>query len=122
MVATADARRETVSLIGSDKVEGTPVFGADDQKMGSIKRLMIDKKSGQVSYAVLTFGGFLGMGEEFYPMPWHSLKYDTNIGGYRVGVTNKDLMGAPKFNRNTDWDWANAAREREIDDYYQMPI
>jgi hypothetical protein len=72
---------ETGNLIGSDKVEGTAVYGADRNKIGSIERVMIDKPSGKVSYAVLSFGGFLGIGDEHYPLPWQSLKYDTSLGG-----------------------------------------
>ena len=79
--------RETGTLIGSDKVEGTAVYGADDTKIGSIERVMIDKVSGRVSYAVLSFGGFLGLGDDHYPLPWQSLKYDTSLGGYRTGIT-----------------------------------
>ena len=74
---TVDNRRETVSLIGSDKVEGTPVYGRDDNKIGTVQRVMLDKISGKVAYAVVSFGGFLGMGEDYFPMPWASLKYDT---------------------------------------------
>ena len=76
----ANEERETVTLIGSDKVEGTAVYGADDTQIGSIERVMIDKRSGKVSYAVLSFGGFLGIGDDHYPLPWNSLKYDTNLG------------------------------------------
>jgi PRC-barrel domain protein len=83
MATTVDSRRETVSLIGSDKVESTPVYGGDDRKIGTVQRVMIDKMSGKVAYAVISFGGFLGMGEDYYPMPWTSLKYDSNLGGYR---------------------------------------
>ena len=64
----ATGERETVSLIGSDKVEGTSVYGADDTQIGSIERVMIDKRSGKVSYAVLSFGGFLGIGDDHYPL------------------------------------------------------
>lgn len=78
-------QRETGTLIGSDKVEGTAVFGSDSQKIGSIERMMIDKFSGKVSYAVLSFGGFLGIGDDHYPLPWKSLKYDTQLGGYITG-------------------------------------
>ena len=74
---TSAETRETTSLIGSDKVEGTAVYGADHEKIGSIERVMIDKISGKVAYAVLSFGGFLGMGEDYYPVPWATLKYDT---------------------------------------------
>ena len=82
---------ETGNLIGSDKVEGTAVYGADHNKIGSIERVMIDKKSGKVSYAVLSFGGFLGIGDDHYPLPWQSLKYDTALGGYVTGVTEAQL-------------------------------
>lgn len=122
MATTIDSRSETVSLIGSDKVQGTSVYGADDKKIGSVQRVMIDKISGKVAYAVISFGGFLGMGEDYYPMPWPSLKYDPRIEGYRVGVTEDQLKGAPKFNRNTEWNWADRARDRDIYDYYGTPL
>src|SRR5687768_13052071 len=63
-------QRETAALIGSDKVEGTAVYGSDGERIGSVKRIMIDKISGKVTYAVMSFGGFLGMGEDYYPVPW----------------------------------------------------
>ena len=80
-MVTVDDRRETVSLIGSDKVEGTAVYGRDDQKIGTVQRVMIDKISGKIAYAVVSFGGFLGLGEEYFPMPWASLKYNAAPGG-----------------------------------------
>jgi PRC-barrel domain len=92
MATTVDARRETASLIGSDKVQETAVYGADDRKIGTLQRVM----SGKVAYAVVSFGGFLGMGEDYYPLPWANLKYDTSLGGYRVGITEDQLKGAPK--------------------------
>jgi hypothetical protein len=122
MATTVDTGRETVSLIGSDKVDGTAVYGADERKIGSVQRVMIDKISGKVAYAVVSFGGFLGMGEDYYPMPWPNLKYDTRLGGYRVVVTEDQLKGAPKFNRNTDWDWSDRARDRGVYDYYKTPL
>jgi hypothetical protein len=114
----ATEERETVSLIGSDKVEGTSVFGADETQIGSIERVMIDKRSGKVSYAVLSFGGFLGIGDDHYPLPWEALKYDTNLGGYRTGITEKQLQGAPKYRSETDWSWEDRTRTRGVDDYY----
>jgi hypothetical protein len=113
---------EQGNLIGSDKVEGTAVFGADDQKIGSIERVMIDKKSGRVSYAVLSFGGFLGIGDDHYPLPWQSLKYDTSLGGYRTGVTQSQLENAPKFGTDNSWNWADASRARSVNDYYGVPF
>jgi hypothetical protein len=122
MATTVDSTRETVSLIGSDKVEGTAVYGSDDNKIGSVQRVMIDKISGKVAYAVISFGGFLGMGENHYPLPWSNLKYDTNVGGYRVGITEDQLKGAPKYTRSTQWDWSDRARDREVYDYYKTPL
>ena len=114
--------RETVSLIGSDKVEGTAVYGANDERIGSIDRVMIEKTSGAVSYAVLSFGGFLGIGDEHYPLPWQSLKYDTALGGYRTGITADQLKGAPKYGTDTSWNWSDPNRTKAVDDYYGVAI
>jgi hypothetical protein len=86
--------------------------------MGTIKRVMIDKISGKVAYAVLSFGGFLGIGDEYYPLPWQSLKYDTNLGGYVTGLTEAKLKGAPKYASESTWDWSEPGRARSVDDYY----
>jgi PRC-barrel domain len=114
--------RETGSLIGSDKVEGTAVYGAADTKIGSIERVMIDKMTGKVSYAVLSFGGFLGIGDDHYPLPWQSLKYDSNLGGYRTGITEQQLKGAPRYSNDNTWNWSDPANARSINDYYGIAI
>lgn len=113
---------ESDALIGSDKVEGTAVYGADGNKVGTIERLMIDKTSGKVSYAVLSFGGFLGIGGDHYPLPWQSLKYDTNLGGYVTGITESRLQGAPKYRDEASWNWNDPAAGRSVNDYYGVPI
>jgi hypothetical protein len=114
--------REFGNLIGSDKVEGTAVFGSNDAKIGSIERVMIDKMSGRVSYAVLGFGGFLGLGNDHYPLPWQSLKYDTRLGGYRTGITEDRLRGAPKYRNDSDWNWGDVGTTRALNDYYGVPV
>jgi PRC-barrel domain protein len=114
--------RETANLIGSDKVEGTAVYGADTQKIGSIERIMIDKVSGRVSYAVLSFGGFLGIGDDHYPLPWQSLKYDTGLGGYVTGITENQLRGAPKYRDESTWNWNDPTAGRSVNDYYGVPV
>ena len=88
------ARDETATLIASDKVEGTAVYGADSEKIGRIETVMINKLTGQVAYAVLSF--WLGMGQDHYPLPWAKLKYNEALGGYVVNLTNKQLQSAPK--------------------------
>ncbi|MBR0691924.1 PRC-barrel domain-containing protein [Bradyrhizobium lablabi] len=113
---------ETGNLIGSDKVEGTAVYGADDRKIGSIERVMIDKVSGRVSYAVLGFGGILGLGNDHYPLPWQSLKYDTRLGGYVTGVTEDQLRNAPSYASDRDWNWSDIAATRTVNDYYGVPV
>jgi hypothetical protein len=117
-MATTLEKRETVALIGSDKVDGTAVYGTDQQKIGSIERVMIDKITGKVAYAVLSFGGFLGMGEDYYPVPWATLKYDTSLDGYRVNLTKDQLTKAPKYSESQGWNW-NRDNDRRVYDYYQ---
>jgi sporulation protein YlmC with PRC-barrel domain len=84
-------------VISSDKVEGTAVYDLRGDKLGSIDDLMIDKISGQVRYAVLEFGGFLGVGTDRYPIPWRVLNYSTDKGGYVVPLDKAKLEKAPKY-------------------------
>ena len=105
------------SIISSDKVEGTAVYNEAGEKLGSIDDLMINKLSGQISYAALEFGGFLGMGTDRYPVPWRMLKYSEQQGGYVVPL-NKDLLSkAPKYSegRIPTFDRSYAS---QIDTYY----
>jgi hypothetical protein len=113
--------RETGSLIGSDKVEGTNVYRSDGQKVGSIERVMIDKRSGKVAYAVMSFGGFLGIGEDYYPLPWSLLTYNERLGGYEVNITEQQLKAAPKYGAHETWDWSDSKRRKSVSDYYGVP-
>ena len=90
-------REETMTLIASDKVEGTPVYNRQNEKLGSIHNLMVDKRSGKVEYAVMSFGGVLGMGTDYYPLPWGSLTYDPAQGGYIVDIDKETLKSAPHY-------------------------
>jgi sporulation protein YlmC with PRC-barrel domain len=121
-MAMAMDEREFGNLIGSDKVEGTAVYGPDSTKIGTIERVMIDKQNGKVSYAVLGFGGFLGLGNDHYPLPWQSLKYDTGLGGYVTGVTESQLRGAPKYSDDREWNWGDVTSNRAVNDYYGVPL
>jgi sporulation protein YlmC with PRC-barrel domain len=87
----------TANVISSDRVEGTTVYNTAGDKLGTIDDLMIDKLSGQVRYAVLEFGGFLGIGTDRYPIPWNMLKYDTAQDGYVVPLDKAALDGAPRY-------------------------
>jgi hypothetical protein len=113
-------RRETVNLIGSDKVEGTPVYRSNGERVGAIERVMIDKLSGKVAYAVMSFGGFMGIGEDYYPLPWSLLTYNPRLDGYEVDVSEQQLKGAPKYSKHESWDWSDRARERTVYAYYDV--
>jgi hypothetical protein len=80
------ATDETPRLIASDKVEGTPVYDGTGRHLGTVHNFMVDKVSGQVAYAVLSFGGFLGFGEAYHPLPWNALTYSVELGGYVVDI------------------------------------
>jgi len=83
---------------------------------------MIDKMSGKVSYAVLSLGGFLGIGNDHYPLPWQSLKYDTNLEGYVTSITESQLQGAPKYREETGWNRSDPAAGRSVNEYYGVPF
>ncbi len=108
-------------LIESDRVDGTTVYDPKGNNIGYIKRLMIEKKSGCVAYAVLYFGGMFGTGDEEYALPWNKLSYDTSLGGYRTDITDTQLRDAPTFYRTGDYDWSDRNRERELHDYWGSP-
>jgi hypothetical protein len=118
-----DTSGQTTSggMIASDKVEGTSVYDPRGNSLGSIKRLIIEKASGRTGYAVMTFGGFLGMGADEFAIPWGKLKYDVSLGGYRVDITEAQLKGSPSFSRNSDYNWSDRNRDKELYDYWNVP-
>ncbi|RZL96384.1 MAG: PRC-barrel domain containing protein [Variovorax sp.] len=83
--------------MSSERVEGTAVYNEAGEKLGSIDDLMIDKRSGQVRYAVLEFGGFLGLGTDRFPLPWNLSDYDTELEGYVVPMDEATIRGAPRY-------------------------
>jgi hypothetical protein len=104
----------THNLISSDRVEGTPVCRPTGEQIGVIPRMMIDKQSGQVAYAILTFGGFLGFRQEHFPVPWRSLKYDVKRGAYEFEVTDEQLRTAPSFAPGEEFDWGDRSDEIQV--------
>ncbi len=111
---------ETNRLISADKVEGTAVYNRGGDSLGSIYTVMIDKISGQVLYAVMSFGGFLGIGERYHPLPWKVLAYDTSRGGYVVDLTREQLEGAPTYGAGEE-PWSTPGYGRNLHDYYGTP-
>jgi len=109
------------TLIASDRVEGTPVRRLSGEKIGIIQRLMIDKVTGNVAYAVLTFGGFLGMGRKHFPVPWTRLKFDPAAETYLLDLTDEEVRHAPTFEEDVEFDWGDRRHETAIHNYYKVP-
>ena len=118
---SADVPQTKHSLIASDRIEGTAVRRAGGDKIGKIERLMLDKVSGTVAYAVLSLGGFLGIGNKHFPIPWARLKYNPNSEAYEVDVSDDELKKAPSYEMNEDFDWGDRSREITIHNYYRAP-
>ena len=114
------AVNETHRLIASDKVEGTAVYDGAANHLGSVHNLMLDKQTGQVSYVVISFGGFMGIGAQFYPVPWARLRYDPHLGGYVIDLTREQLEGAPQYAAD-EHPWADPRYGNSVNDYYNEP-
>ena len=100
------------ALMGADTLIGDNVVNADDDDLGEIKEIMLDMQTGQVAYAVLAFGGFLGMGEKLFAVPWQALHLDTANKRFVLNVDKARLKSAPGFNKDawpdmSDIQWAN---------------
>jgi sporulation protein YlmC with PRC-barrel domain len=113
------ATDETDRLISSDKVEGTPVYNPKGERLGKVHHLMIDKYTGQVAYAVLSFGGFLGIGEKYHPLPWKMLTYDTRMDGYVVDLDRSKLENAPSYASTESPNWSDRSYTDRIDQYWR---
>ena len=111
---------ETNKLIASDKVEGTPVVNNQGEKLGTIEKVMIDKISGKVAYAVMSFGGFLGVGDRHHALPWSVLTYDTSKDGYVVNIDKDTLERGPTFVANETPNYEDEAWGRQVHDYYKV--
>lgn len=92
IVDSVDTRHD---LISSLRVEGTVVYDRRAEKIGKVHSVMFDKRTGQIAYAVLSFGGFLGFASRVYPIPWGMLAYDPELRGYTVELTREQVEAAP---------------------------
>ncbi len=117
----SDTENTRGQLIAASKVNGTSVYNPAGEKLGSVYDVMIDKTSGHAEYAVLSFGGFLGIGSDYYPLPWKALKYDPGQGGYIVNIDKRLLEGAPSYAASETDAWLDPAWGRRVDEYYRIP-
>ena len=107
------------TLISAGTIRGTAVYNTDGETLGSVDDLMIDSATGRIAYALMSFGGFLGIGERYHPLPWAGLKYDRQRRGYVVPLTKATLIEAPTYGRDDAPRWGERAYEERIHDYYK---
>jgi sporulation protein YlmC with PRC-barrel domain len=105
-------------LIATDQVQGTNVYDPAGERLGSVEDVMLDKVTGRVAYAVLSFGGFLGIGDRYYPLPWEKLRYDTKLAGYVVDVDRSVLESAPSYADDEPVSWADRAWGERVSNFY----
>ena len=105
------------TMISSDRVQGTEVYSLSGEHIGTIDNLVIDKVSGQIVYAMMSFGGFLGLGKRLYPIPWQKLSYDVSEGGYRTDLTEEQVKNAPDYNPDASVD---SDIDERMYDYYDV--
>lgn len=117
-VQPTSGAKETSRLISSEKVAGTKVENAKGENLGHIEEIMLDKVSGEVGYAVLKFGSFLGLGGKLFAIPWDMLKYDTRQDAYVIGIPVERLKDAPNFDSNQWPDMSDRAFGKAVHDYY----
>jgi hypothetical protein len=117
---TSSATFPARALIESDRVEGTAVYDREGRHTGTIKRLMIDKASGQVAYVVVAFA-YLGLSDDSYVIPWGKLRYDTDLGGYRTDITEAELHGVPRFAQGGREELLGREQEDELNAYFRIP-
>ncbi len=118
MASLDDTTNPAGHLIAANQVQGTTVYDLAGEKLGSLDDVMIDKHSGRIAYAILSFGGFLGIGDQYHPLPWEKLAYDTAKGGYVIDVDRKTLEGAPSYTDDKTAAWSDEAWGRNVYSYY----
>jgi sporulation protein YlmC with PRC-barrel domain len=105
-------------IMGADTLVGNDVYNQKGENLGDIKEIMLDMRSGKVSYAVLSFGGLLGMGETLFAVPWSALKLDTKKKRFSLDVPKDRLKNAPGFDKDHWPNMADQSWEKQIHSYY----
>lgn len=111
----------TRDQIRASSVSGTSVYNASGEKLGHIDDIVLNKRDGKATVAIMSFGGFLGIGESYHPLPWESLTYDPSKEGYVVNVSREQLEGAPTYLRDEEPDWNDPRYGERLAGYYGLP-
>lgn len=107
-------------VVKTADVIGKSVIGVDNDKLGKIEEIVIDKVSGQVRYAVLSFGGFMGMGSDFYALPWAMFDYQDDEDAFKINVSKEKLKSATGFNKDEWPDFADEEWINKVHNYYEL--
>jgi sporulation protein YlmC with PRC-barrel domain len=121
MASFEDPTPPSSKLIAAHKIQGTGVYNSALEKLGTVEDIMIDVMRGRIAYAVLSFGGFLGIGDRHYPLPWEKLAYNDELGGYIVDIDRETLEGAPSYTDTATATWDDEAWSRDVHAHYGMP-
>jgi sporulation protein YlmC with PRC-barrel domain len=116
MYASGNGHGPGPGLMGADTLLGNDVYNASNEDLGDIKELMIEMGTGRIEYAVLSFGGFLGMGDKLFAVPWEALKLDTMNHRFVLNIDKDTLKGAPGFDKGhwpsmADQTWATSVHK-----------
>jgi hypothetical protein len=116
--AAGDKDRMEHPLIPAKRVNGAAVYNQAKEKIGEIEDIAIDKRTGKVAYAILSFGGFMGLGDKHQPLPWSVLDYDADVGGYMISITEEFLRLAPKLEVSELSGWDDTEHREAFHNYY----
>jgi sporulation protein YlmC with PRC-barrel domain len=105
-------------LMGADTLIGEDVYNHKDEDLGDIKEIMLDMNTGNVAYAVLSFGGFMGIADKLFAVPWKALKLDTENKRFILNVDKERLETAPGFDKDNWPDFADPNWQNTINSYY----
>ena len=107
------------ALVAAASIRGTAVYNTEGEALGSIDDLMLDAQTGRIAYALMSFGGFLGIGERYHPLPWAMLRYDRDKRRFVVPLSKATLLEAPNYGPGEKPQWGERAYEEAIHDYYK---
>jgi len=110
-----------VILTSAEAMRGKIVLDRGGDKLGTIDKLILDERSGQIAYVILTSGGFLGLGQSYHPVPWVAFRYNHELGGYIAAIDKQLLEGAPSY-RLDNAPLFNMAYGQRVSDYFKMPL
>lgn len=119
--SAAGAADDTLDLVCANRLLGAIVYGLEGDRLGTIHDIMLDRQTGRVACAVLSFGGFFGIAQKYWPLPWEMLRTDAARRGYVAGISRSEIEGSPQYANSAFPDWADIAYGQRVNDCYGIP-